>query len=108
MKNDKLRMQLTMLELDKSPERIEFEQTHKCWVYATREQNKYGYDIHSVYDGHRKVEPEQFVKSISAMKLMARYNMGEVRFIWLPNEIDVTAEWLQDNKGLLNKYSHLL
>ena len=108
-KDEKLRNRLTMMELDKTPERLEFESNYKCWVYATREQNEYGYNIHSVYNGHRKDEPEDFAQNVHVMKLMARYNMGECRFIWLPNEFgEITAEWMQDNKYLLDKYSHKL
>lgn len=109
MKDEKLRMKLKMMEIEKTPERLKFEEEYRCWVYATREENKYGYDIHSVYGGHRVDEPEEFASNVGAMKLMARFNMGNVRFVWLPKDFgEITEEWMQNNKDLLDKYSEKL
>lgn len=104
-KDEKLRTRLMMMELDKTPERLEFERTYKCWVYITREENKYGYDIDSVYGGHRESEPEDFAHTVHMMKLRARLNMGQVKAIWLPKEIKADVEWIQNNKPLIEKYS---
>jgi hypothetical protein len=107
--DSKFRMRLAMMEIDKTPERREFESTHTCYVYGTREQNQYGYNIDSCYNGHRKDAHEVFSSNVGIMKMRARFNMGEVRAIWLPNEIEnVDWNWLQDNKYLLDKYSFKL
>ena len=104
--SDQLRKFLLHLEMEKSDERLEFEKEYKCWFYATREENRYGYHIHSVYGGYDYEEPEKFSSNISVMKLMARFNMGHVRFIWLPREFgEITPGWMEENKSLLDKYS---
>lgn len=110
--NEKLRTYLLHLEMEKSDERLKFEREHRCWVYITREENQYGYDIHSVYDGVWKNSdcPEQIASDIRAMKLMARFNMGNLRCIWLPKSLgeNLDEKWFMQNKELLDKYSEPL
>jgi len=112
-KDEKLRKFILMLEISKTPDRVKFESEYDLYLYIIRDKNSYGYDIDSLYDHHDdyKLNPEKFVQNISNMKLRARFNMGELRGVWLPIEFgrlsvgDLSQPHI---KELLDKYSFKL
>ena len=94
------------MEVEKTPERVKFESEHNCFIYLTREENRYGYDVDSVYESWLD-EPEEILSTVSLLKTRGRYNMGETRAIWLPKDSGFTKDWFYEEyaKEILDKYS---
>lgn len=105
MEDEKLRALLNFAHVAKTPERIKFESEHTCYVYSTRDENQYGYNIDCLLE-YDSSKPEDFVQQVNAIKLRARMNMGQVRAVWLPNELGkMTHEHFDVIKSILERYS---
>lgn len=93
--------------LDKTNERLEFEKNNRCYVYLIRDINKFGYEVDSVVPIEDTLDLEYISKITNVLQLRARYNNGEVRFVWLPRSIEkVDIKWFDENTDFLDEYSH--
>ena len=95
-----------MMQLDKTPERLEFERDYTLHIFSTRSENKYGYEIGCLYSGYKTDTPSVISSAINGISLAARFNMGNTYGIWLPNDFIVNYDFLEDavNKELIEKY----
>lgn len=83
-----------IMELNKTPERKEFEKEYTCYIFSLRPSSTLDPDVKEVkwtIDTWYKVKPKDHTETSrihNLISLRARYNNATVYGVWLPNEFN--------------------
>ena len=93
MKNKQRDRYFKLSELNKTPERKEFEKEYSCYIFSLRPPCSFSPDeeIKWTIDTWFKVDKgdmDKVAHSISMIKMRARFNMASVFGVWLPKQFN--------------------
>ena len=99
MKKDKKQFDrmMKLMELNKTPERKQFEEDYSCYIFSLRPPGNLSPDIKEVrwsIDTWYKVEKgkyEEISHTYTMIKMRARFNMASVYGVWLPKEFNTAG-----------------
>jgi len=97
---------MKLVELNKTPERKKFEEEYSCYIFSLRppgmltpDTKRIKWEIDSWYK-HNKGDYDKTAKTVTSIKLRARFNMATVYGVWLPNELNTPGFDKIDNPDL--------
>lgn len=91
IKNNQLNRLMKLMELNKTPERKQFEEDYSCYIFSLRpprdlspdSDSSFKWEIDSWYKVN-KGKYDEVAQTLNMIKLRARFNSASVYGVWLP------------------------